>query len=345
MNAQKVVVLGGGSFGTAIANMLAENGHDAVLWLRNPERAAEIASSRRNSEYLPDYPLCDSLRVSADLADTLLDASAVFLSVPSKAFRQMARQIAPLIQPGTIVVSTAKGIETGEDGQGFWLMSDVLEQELPAAKIAVLSGPNLAGEIAERQLSATVVASSDDAVCQQLQNLLRSKYFRVYSSTDVYGVELGGVLKNCYAIACGMAAALGVGYNTQSMLITRSLAEMGRFAAHMGADPLTFIGLAGVGDLIVTCTSPKSRNYRIGYALGQGKTLEQAVVDVGQVAEGINTVKVVRNKALAMDIYMPLVNALYRVIFEQQSLAEVALQLMDGENNSDVEYRANMHSS
>lgn len=345
MNAQKVVVLGGGSFGTAIANMLAENGHDAVLWLRNPERAAEIASSRRNSEYLPDYPLCDSLRVSADLAETLHAASVVFLSVPSKAFRQMARQIAPLIQPGTIVVSTAKGIETGEDGQGFWLMSDVLEQELPDAQIAVLSGPNLAGEIAERQLSATVVASSDDAVCQQLQNLLRSKYFRVYSSTDVYGVELGGVLKNCYAIACGMAAALGVGYNTQSMLITRSLAEMGRFAAHMGADPLTFIGLAGVGDLIVTCTSPKSRNYRIGYALGQGKTLEQAVVDVGQVAEGINTVKVVRNKALAMDIYMPLVNALYRVIFEQQSLAEVALQLMDGENNSDVEYRANMHSS
>lgn len=342
MIAQKVVVLGGGSFGTAIANMLAENGQQAVLWLRNAERAQQIAETRRNADYLPDYPLSEQLQISADLTATVTGADIVVMSVPSKAFRQMAKQIAPLIAPGTVVVSTAKGIETGDDGLGFWLMSDVLAQELPEAKIAVLSGPNLAGEIAQQQLSATVVASADEDVCKQLQNVLRSKYFRVYSSNDVYGVELGGVLKNCYAIACGMAAAMGVGYNTQSMLITRSLAEMGRFAAHLGADPLTFIGLAGVGDLIVTCTSPQSRNYRIGFALGQGKTLEQAIIDVGQVAEGINTVKVVRNKAQAMGVYMPLVSALYSVIFEQQSIAEVALQLMGGENNSDVEYRANM---
>lgn len=342
MSTQKIVVLGGGSFGTAVANMLAENGHSTVLWLRNADRARAMEQTRLNVEYLPNYPLSKRLQFSDDLAATVSGASVVFVSVPSKAFRQMAKQISGLIAPGTIVVSTAKGIETGADGLGFWLMSDVLAQELPQAQLAVLSGPNLAGEIAERQLSATVVASASETVCLQLQNLLRSEYFRVYSSTDIYGVELGGVLKNCYAIASGIAAALGVGYNTQSMLITRSLAEMGRFAAHLGADPLTFIGLAGVGDLIVTCMSPKSRNYRIGFALGQGRTLEQAVAEVGQVAEGINTIKVVRDKAQAMNIYMPLVDALYRIVFDGLPIAEVVSQLMSGDNNSDVEYRANM---
>jgi glycerol-3-phosphate dehydrogenase (NAD(P)+) len=338
----KIVVLGGGSFGTAIANMLAENGQQSVLWLRNAKRAADMQASRENSTYLPGRQLDEKLVISPDLAGSLRDADVVFVSVPSKAFRAMVQNIKPLLMPDAIVVSTAKGIETGADHHGFWLMSDVLKQELPDHRIAVLSGPNLAGEIAERQLTGTVVASSDEAVCAAVQNVLRSPYFRVYSNSDVYGVELGGVLKNSYAIACGMAAALGLGYNTISMLITRSLAEMGRFAAKLGADPLTFIGLAGVGDLIVTCTSPKSRNYRIGFALGQGKTLQQAIDAVGQVAEGINTVHLVKLKADELGVYMPLVSALNDIIFNGCSISDASAALMGSDNNSDVEYRANL---
>lgn len=342
MQTTKVVVIGGGSFGTAIANMLAENGHAATLWLRDASRAAEMRHSRENAVYLPGLKLDGRLQISSDLKDALHEATVVFVSVPSKAFRAMVQQIRPLLQPDTIVVSTAKGIETGEDHHGFWLMSDVLKQELPEHRIAVLSGPNLAGEIAERQLTGTVVASVDPATCQCVQDLLRSPYFRVYSNSDVYGVELGGVLKNSYAIACGMAAAMGLGYNTISMLMTRSLTEMGRLAARLGADPLTFIGLAGVGDLIVTCTSPKSRNYRIGFALGQGKSLQQAIDAVGQVAEGINTVHLVKVKADELGVYMPLVSALNDIIFNGRSIAETSAALMGSDNNSDVEYRANL---
>jgi glycerol-3-phosphate dehydrogenase (NAD(P)+) len=342
MQTMKVVVLGGGSFGTAIANMMAENGQSSTLWLRDSARATEMRLKRENHIYLPGLRLDDRLQISSDLAASLQDAAVVFVSVPSKVFRSVIQQIRSLLKPDAIVVSTAKGIETGEDHHGFWLMSDVLKQELPDHRIAVLSGPNLAGEIAERQLTGTVVASVDAATCQCVQDVLRSPYFRVYSNSDVYGVELGGVLKNSYAIACGMAAALGLGYNTISMLITRSLTEMGRLAAKLGADPLTFIGLAGVGDLIVTCTSPKSRNYRIGFALGQGKTLQQAIDEVGQVAEGINTVHLVKLKADELGVYMPLVSALNDIIFNGRSIAEASAALMGSDNNSDVEYRSNL---
>lgn len=342
MASLKISVLGGGSFGTVIANMLAENGSESVLWLRDSLRAAEMAQTRENCAYLPGCRLHDALTVTSDLSAALAGAAVVFVSVPSKSFRSVVQNIRPLLAPDAIVVSTAKGIETGEDHHGFWLMSDVLKQELPSHRIAVLSGPNLAGEIAQRQLTGTVVASSDAEVCTLIQSLLKSSYFRVYSNSDVYGVELGGVLKNSYAIAAGMGAALGLGHNTLSMLMTRSLAEMGRFAAKLGADPLTFIGLAGVGDLIVTCTSPLSRNYRIGFLLGQGKTLAQAVAEVGQVAEGINTVATVKAKADELGVYMPLVSALHDILYKGRSILEASGALMGGDNNSDVEYRANL---
>lgn len=345
MTENKIVVLGGGSFGTAIANILAENNFPTVLWVRDAQKAAAIHSAHENHAYLPGLKLDTRLQVSADLASALRDAAIVFVSVPSKVFRSVVQQIRPLLSPNAVVVSTAKGIETGENHHGFWLMSDVLKQELPTHRIAVLSGPNLAGEIAAKQLTGTVVASADAAVCQQVKDCLRSPYFRVYSNSDVYGVELGGVLKNSYAIACGMAAALGLGYNTISMLITRSLAEMGRFAAKLGADPLTFIGLAGVGDLIVTCTSPRSRNYRIGFAIGQGRSLQEAIAEVGQVAEGINTIHLVKLKADELGVYMPLVSALNDILFNGRSIADASAALMGSDNNSDVEYRANLMAS
>ncbi|HNN87676.1 MAG: NAD(P)H-dependent glycerol-3-phosphate dehydrogenase [Pseudomonadales bacterium] len=342
MTQSKIVVIGGGSFGTAIANILAENNFPTVLWVRDAQKAAAIQTTRENTTYLPGLKLDARLQVSADLASALFEAAIVFVSVPSKVFRSVVQQMRHFLSPNAIVVSTAKGIETGENHHGFWLMSDVLKQELPNHRMAVLSGPNLAGEIAEKQLTGTVVASADAAVCQQVQDCLRSPYFRVYSNNDVYGVELGGVLKNSYAIACGMAAALGLGYNTISMLITRSLAEMGRFAAKLGADPLTFIGLAGVGDLIVTCTSPRSRNYRIGFAIGQGRSLQEAIAEVGQVAEGINTIHLVKLKADELNVYMPLVSALNDILFNGRSIADASAALMGSDNNSDVEYRANL---
>src|SRR5690606_5607753 len=205
-------------------------------------------------------------------------------------------------------------------------------------RIGVLSGPNFAKEIVQQQQTGTVIASEDESVITCVQGVLRSESFRVYANHDRYGVELGGALKNIYAIICGMAAALGAGQNTQAMLLTRSLAEMGRFAKVMGANPMTFLGLAGVGDLILTCTSDLSRNYRVGYALGQGKPLEQVVEGLGQVAEGVNTLRQTKQKADEMGIYMPLVSGLYEVLFEGKSIAAVVRQLMLGEQSHDVEY-------
>ncbi|WP_341936977.1 NAD(P)H-dependent glycerol-3-phosphate dehydrogenase [Marinimicrobium sp. C2-29] len=333
-DALTLTVLGGGSFGTAIANIIAGNGYSTYLWMRNPERAAEAQAQRENQQYLPGHRLVDNLEVTSDLERAVSRSDLVFVSIPSHSFRAVTRQIAPLLRPGAMVVSTAKGIEP----EGFTLMSQILEQELPQHPIGVLSGPNFAKEIVSRQQTGTVIASSDAALVARVQSCLRSETFRVYANHDRYGVELGGALKNIYAIICGMAAALGAGHNTQAMLLTRSLAEMGRFASAMGANPMTFLGLSGVGDLILTCTSDLSRNYRVGYALGQGEPLEDIISGLGQVAEGVNTLRQVKQKADELNVYMPLVTGLYAVLFEGEAIADVARKLMLGEQNHDVEY-------
>jgi len=209
---------------------------------------------------------------------------------------------------------------------------------MPNLRIGVLSGPNLAKEISQRQLTGSVIASKDDSVIRAVQELLGCRYFRLYASNDMYGVELGGALKNCYAIMSGMGAAMGLGQNTVSMLITRSLAEMSRFAVNMGADPMTFLGLSGVGDLIVTCMSPLSRNYRVGFELGKGKPLDEVVAELGQVAEGINTLKIVRQKAEELGVYMPLVTGMYEIVFNRRQVGEVVEKLMLGEQSTDVEF-------
>jgi glycerol-3-phosphate dehydrogenase (NAD(P)+) len=327
-------VLGGGSFGTAIANIIAVNGHRTYLWMRDAQRAARSQASRENPEYLPGYFLDDHLIFTANLNEAVSASDVVFISVPSHSFRDVTRRVAPLLKPGAIVISTTKGIES----EGFTLMSQILEQELTDVSIGVLSGPNFAKEIVQQQQTATVIASDDDKVIKCVQDILCSPTFRVYANKDRYGVELGGALKNIYAIVSGLAVAVGSGKNTQAMLLTRSLAEMGRFAHELGADPMTFLGLAGVGDLILTCTSDLSRNYRVGMALGRGKTLAEAVEEIGQVAEGVNTVRIVKQKADELGIYMPLVNGMYDILFDNRPLAEVAKGLMMGEQNTDVEY-------
>lgn len=330
----KVAILGGGSFGTVIANMVAENGFDVNLWLRDETLAEHINLAHENTRYLPEYKLSSRLFASTSIEEVVKGADIVFVSIPSQSFRQVVRQARQWLKPEQMLVSTTKGIEA----QTFSLMSEILKEELPLSPVGVLSGPNLAKEVASRQLTATVIASDSSELRNAVQEILHSSYFRVYASSDSYGVELGGTLKNIYAIAAGLSAALGMGENTKSMLMTRSLAEMSRFAVCMGANPMTFIGLAGVGDLIVTCMSPLSRNYRVGYALGEGKTLEQAVASLGQVAEGVSTIKHVKEKAAEMNVYMPLVSGLYEVVFNHAPVAEVVKMLMMNEQSTDVEF-------
>ena len=330
---QPIAVLGGGSFGTAIANLLAENSHSVRLWMRDHEQAETIRTKRQNPRYLKGVTLLEPVEPVTDLGQALDDCQLIFVALPSVALRQALSPFAGRLA-GKMLVSTTKGIEA----QGFLLMSQILEEIAPQARIGVISGPNLAREVAEHALTATVVASHDEALCRQVQAVLHGRTFRVYASADRFGVELGGALKNVYAIMAGMAASLGMGENTRSMLITRALAEMTRFAVKLGANPMTFLGLAGVGDLIVTCTSEKSRNFQVGQALGQGLSLDEAVSRLGEVAEGVNTIRVLKAKAEELQVYMPLVTGLHAILSEGHTLEQVIGLLMRGEPKTDVDF-------
>ncbi|MCZ6643051.1 MAG: NAD(P)H-dependent glycerol-3-phosphate dehydrogenase [Gammaproteobacteria bacterium] len=332
----EVAILGGGNFGTAIANIVAKNGYPTHLWMRDEQQVADCVAHGENRRYLPGHPLDSHLTPTADFAEAVANSSVCFVSVPSTSFREVSEQLASYTEPRDILISATKGIEA----PGFRLMSQILHEVTASKQIGVLSGPNLAEEIADAQYTGTVIASTDDGLCKTVQTLLSSETFRVYESSDVYGVELAGALKNIYAIICGMAAGLKVGQNTVGMLITRSLAEMSRFAVSLGANPLTFLGLAGVGDLLVTCTSPLSRNFQLGFRLGEGMTLAEALADLGKLAEGVNTLKVVYDRSQELNVYMPLVAGLYQVIYEKQGIGEVVSSLMANDQAVDVEFAA-----
>lgn len=331
---QNVVVLGGGSFGTAIANILADNGHRVRLGLRDPEAVAEIRSTGINSRYLPGFKLNPALEPTTELAAAVADSDLVFVAVPSRAFRDVLRDMRPHLRADAVLVSCTKGIWP----DGFLLMSQLLQQETGSQRVGVLSGPNLAKEIAGRMLTGSVIASPSGEVREAVQQALSCSYFRVYANQDMFGVELAGALKNIYAITTGMADALGMGQNTKAMLITRSLAEMSRFAERLGGNPLTFLGLAGVGDLVVTCSSPLSRNYQVGFKIGQGMSADEAAKSIGQTAEGVNTLRMVKHKADELGVYMPLVTGLYDILFENQPLPSIIKRLMTGDQNSDFEF-------
>ena len=328
-----IAVLGGGSFGTAIANLLAENGQRVLHWMRDAQQAQAIRLTRENPRYLKGIKIHPGVEPVTDLPATLQACQLIFVALPSSALRQALQPVAELLG-GKLLVSTTKGIEA----QSFLLMSQILEDIAPQARIGVLSGPNLAREVAEHALTASVIASEDEDLCQQVQAALHGRTFRVYASGDRFGVELGGALKNVYAIIAGMAAAMGMGENTKSMLITRALAEMTRFAVKLGANPMTFLGLAGVGDLIVTCSSAKSRNYQVGFALGEGLSLEGAVARLGEVAEGVNSIRVLKSKAEELQVYMPLVAGLHAILFEGRTLEQVIGALMSGDPKTDVDF-------
>ena len=336
MTISKVSVIGGGSFGTVIANIIAHNGYNVSFWMRSEALAAEVNELHENGNYLPGYVLSDRVLATHDMATAVGTSDVIFVAVPSSSFRQVVRDMMQHARPNVILVSATKGIEAGT----FHFMSQILQEEAPQSLVGVLSGPNLAKEIAASQLTGSVIASNHDEVREAVKLLLKSRFFRVYTNDDMFGVELGGSLKNIYAIIAGIAAAMGMGHNTNSMLVARSLTEMARFGRELGADPMTFLGLAGVGDLVVSCSSPLSRNYRIGLLLGKGSSIDLAIKEVGQTAEGVNTVKQVKDKADKIGVYMPLASGLYAIIYQGASIASILTSLTQGELALDVEFEA-----
>lgn len=331
-----VAILGGGSFGTAIAHMAAKNGCRAVLWVRDRRAVRHMKDKRINKKYLPTHRLHHTLEFSHDLREAVMGKDIIFVAVPSSGFRETLQKISPYIS-AQAVVSLTKGIEKRDDD--FYLMSDVITQELPEVNFAVMSGPNLALELINNMPSAAVVASPSETLKDAVHMALSSAFFGVYKSDDVRGVELGGALKNIYAVCMGMVAASQIGENTKAMILTRALAEMSAFGRRMGADPMTFLGLSGVGDLYATCNSTLSRNYRIGELLGRGASLESAIRRLGQTAEGINTIYQVYAHAKKIGIELPVAFAMYGIIYEKQSPLKAAFELMSavGRHEFDME--------
>ena len=322
----KIAVIGAGSWGTVLAQILADNGHEVCLWARNPQKADQIQRTRRNQDYLPDLELSPSILVTHDLQQTIERASVLVFVVPSKGMAAVAQQAAAFTDcREQILLSCTKGFDlaTGK------LMTDILEETFPQAKaVAALSGPNLAKEIAKRQPAASVIACKDLKIAKALQKIFINGYFRPYTSRDVIGVELCGCSKNCIALVSGILAGLGFGENSQAGLITRGLAELTRLGVKMGAKRATFSGLAGVGDLVATCSSPLSRNRSAGVALAQGKSLEEITQGTHMVIEGINAAPVVRQLALAHGVEMPIIEQLYQVLFAKKSVEIAIADLM-----------------
>ena len=329
-----VAIVGGGNFGTAIANIIARNGHTTHLWMRDSEQVAQTVQAGENLRYLPGHPLETNVHPTADLGHATQSSSLIFVAVPSAGFASVCQEMAPYISPDDVLISATKGIEPA----GFRLMSQLLGDLTPSQHVGAISGPNLAEEIAEQQYAGTVIATHHQQDAVLVQEVMRNDTLRVYASADVYGVELGGALKNIYAIVCGLAAGLEVGQNTIGLLVTRALAEMSRFAVSMGGNPFTFLGLAGVGDLLVTCTSPLSRNYQLGACIAKGMTLNEASESLGKLAEGVNTLQLVYAKSRELDVYMPLVDGLYQILFEQRDVADVISTLMGNTEGADVEF-------
>ncbi len=330
----RIAIIGGGNFGTAIGNIVAGNGHQTSLWMRDVDQVNETLAQGENARYLPGHQLDKLLVPTNSLEEAAADAEIVFVTVPSSGFLEICQSLAPFVRSSDLLVSGTKGIEP----DGFRLMSQLISEYTNTKHVGVLSGPNFAEEIADRQYTGTVLASQSAILRQRVQEVMRSETFRVYLSQDTFGVELGGALKNIYAIICGMAVGLEVGQNTIGMIVTRSLAEMSRFAVSMGANPYTFLGLSGVGDLLVTCTSPLSRNYQLGFKIAKGMSFESASNELGKLAEGANTLAQVYEKSRELEVYMPLASGLYEILFSNEKTSLIFRALMERMEESDVEF-------
>jgi glycerol-3-phosphate dehydrogenase (NAD(P)+) len=327
---QRVTVLSAGSWGTTFAKVLADAGRDVTLWARREEVAAEVNTLHTNHTYLPGIKLPTPLRATGDVREALADAEAVALAMPSQTLRANLLAWRDLLPKNAILISLAKGVELGT----LKRMSEVITEVtgFDQGQVVVVTGPNLVKEVAQGQPSAAVVACVDHDHAVAVQQASSTSYFRPYTNTDVVGCELAGACKNVIALSCGVAAGLGLGTNTMAALITRGLAEMARLGAKLGADPLTFTGLAGVGDLVATCSSPLSRNRTFGESLGRGESLAQAQLAMGgQVAEGVMSCSSIRELARAAGVDMPLTDAMHRLCHEGGDPRAISAGLLDRE--------------
>lgn len=322
---RRIAVFGSGSWGTALAIQIARAGLDVTLWDRNPEHIQSMQDSGMNSYYLPDIPLPDNLKLSADLEATVSRAETLLIVIPSHAFRSFVKTAAPYIRPDHHISWATKGLEEGTAK----LMHQVIAEELPGCKaIAVMSGPTFAREVARNLPTAITVASSSHALAEEVASFLHHGNFRAYTSDDIIGVELGGALKNVLAIAAGIADGLGFGANSRAALITRGLAELMRLGVTMGAQKDTFMGLAGLGDLVLTCTDDQSRNRRMGLRLAKGETVEQAREAIGQAVEGVRTAREAYELGKKYQVELPIIEQTYRVLFEDQSPKDAVVALL-----------------
>lgn len=320
----KAGVIGSGSWGTALARVLSKNGHEVTLWSRREEESHMLREERENKSKLPGVKLPDDILCTTDLEQTVEGKDILVLATASPSIRSMAKKMAPYVAAGQLIVDVSKGIEEST----LMILTDVIAQEIPQCRAAVLSGPSHAEEVG-RDIPTTVVAGAKDReTAEYIQNLFMNKVFRVYTSPDMLGIELGGALKNVIALAAGAADGLGCGDNTKAALITRGIAEMSRLGVAMGGHIETFNGLTGIGDLIVTCASMHSRNRRAGILIGQGKTMQEAMDEVKMVVEGVNSAKAAKTLAEKYGIDMPIVQEVNKVLFEDKPAREALADLM-----------------
>ncbi len=307
----RVAVLGGGSFGTVLANLAAQNCSEVTLYVRAEDQARTMNATRMNPNYVKELVLDSKIRTVSDFEKVFeRDQDLVIFAFPSHATRTQAKAVARYFKGSEIVLHSTKGIEE----QSLKRISQVLAEELPILRIGAISGPNLAGEIAKDEPAATVIASPFDDVVRAGESILSTPRFRVYTTHDLIGVEWGGTLKNIFAIASGILESKGLGWNTKSLMLSRGLAEMVRFGVAMGAKAETFLGLSGMGDLIATCSSSQSRNFRVGFHLAKGEKLEDVLAELGQVAEGVRTTRIVFDFAQSRGVEMPIAEAVYRIV-------------------------------
>lgn len=324
----RATVIGAGSWGTALGGLLAGKGWDVVLWDIDPVPLGQITARHENTRYLPGIPLPPTLTAEPDLGAAVTGTELVVLAVPSQAMRAVALQILPFLPPTATLVSVTKGVETGT----LMTMSEVLEDVLPVEHhpyLTFLSGPSFAVEVARGLPTAVTVAAHWHRIAQRVQEAFHTGWFRPYTTGDVMGVEIGGCTKNVVAIATGLADGMGFEANARAALVTRGLAEITRLGIAKGANPLTLSGLAGMGDLMLTCTSVKSRNYRVGVGLGQGRSLEDIQAELGQVAEGVVNARSVRGLAQALGVDMPISEAVYRLLYEDLTPEDVLRLLLE----------------
>ena len=326
----KIVVLGAGSFGTALAKLKAEGGHQVLMWARDPEVVRSINEDNRHPRRLQKVQLPSGLRATHSLAEAVSEGEFIVSAIPTIAVRSVWEEARNEVNPNARILSATKGIEC----ETLMLVSDILKDVLPENlhdNLAYLSGPSFALELARRLPTAVTIAAENPDLCGEIQRMISTDYFRAYATEDVIGVEVGGALKNIIAIGSGAADGLGLGLNSQAGLITRGLAEITRLAVTLGANPLTMAGLAGMGDLVLTCTGNLSRNRTVGYELGQGKSLTEILENLGEVAEGVNTTKAAFQLAQKMDVEMPITAAIHRVLFEGADPRETVFELMGRE--------------